>query len=185
MADPVSNEASWWRDAMKDRSAFVVLGDLLRAVPADEVAVTGPEDYWQKIRDRAATIAAEGAQPLLLVQNEFHPRWLYDWRWGRIDARSPERPHDLQVSQHKDQDSAYLFHMNATAVYQTPIHDKVSYLLPANLFRELRFTKHANGLPVDVQWVQDPQDAERGTIAASFAREVSAGDGRVLRVRYA
>jgi hypothetical protein len=33
--------------------------------------------------------------------------------------------------------------------------------------------------------VQDPQDGEHGTIAASFAREVSVGDGGVLRVRYA
>ncbi len=185
MAEPVSNEVSWWRDTMKDRSAFMVLDDVLRAAPADEIAVTGPEDYWHKIRDRAAAIAAEGAEPILLVQSEFHPRWLYDWRWGRIDARSPKRPADLQVSQHDGQDSAYLFHMNAIAVYQAPIRDKLSYLLPANLFRELRFTKYATGLPVDVQWVQDPQDAEHGTIAASFARDVSVGDGRVLRVRYA
>jgi hypothetical protein len=120
MADPVSNEAAWWRDEMKDRSAFMVLDDVLRVAIADEVAVTGPEDYWHKIRDRAAVIAAYGAQPILLIQNEFHPRWLYDWRWGRIDTRSPERPYDLQVSQHEGQNSAYLFHMNAIAVYQTP-----------------------------------------------------------------
>lgn len=186
MADPVSNEESWWRETMKERAAFIVLDDVIRSAPSDDIAVISPQDYWHKIRDRAAAIAEGGGRSILLVESEFHPRWLYDWRAGRLDAKSPQRPSNLQISrQDADRDqSAYLFHMNNIAVYRAPVGEKVSYLVPRALFRQLQFTQYGDGLPIDIRWVDDPSDPARGTIAATFAREVTIGEGRVLKVRY-
>jgi hypothetical protein len=185
MADPVSNEAAWWRETMQERAAFIVLDDVIRAAPTDEIAATSPQDYWHKIRDRSASITEGGSRPVLLVQSEFYPRWLYDWRSGRVDAKSPQRPTDLQYSRQDGEQPAYLFHMNNIAVYRAPVGEKVSYLLPRALFRRLQFTRYADGLPVDVQWVDDANDPAHGTIAATFSREVSLGEGRVLKLRYA
>jgi hypothetical protein len=170
---------------MKERSAFIVLDDLIRAAPTDETAVTSPQDYWHKIRDQAAAITVSGARPILLVQGEFHPRWLYDWRSVRLDAKSPQRPADLQYFRQDGEPSAYLFHMNNIAVYRAPVGDKVSYLMPARMFRRLRFTRYGDGLPVDIRWVDDANDPAHGTITATFSREVALGEGRVLKLRYA
>jgi hypothetical protein len=186
MADPVINETDWWRETMKERAAFIVLNDVIWAAPTDEVAATSPQDYWHKLRDRAAAITEGGGRPILLVESEFHPRWLYDWRAGRLDSKSPERPSDLQISrQDADRDqSAYLFHMNNLAVYRAPVGERVSYLIPRALFRTLHFTHYDDGLPVDVRWVDDASDSEHGTITATFAREVTMGEGSVLKLRY-
>jgi hypothetical protein len=186
MADPVSNEGAWWRETMKERAAFIVLDDVIRAAPTDDIAITSPQDYWHKIRDRAAAITEGGGRPILLVQSDFHPRWLYDWRAGRLDSKSPQRPADLQISrQDADQNqSAYLFHMNNIAVYRAPVGDKVSYLIPRALFRRLQFTQYGDGLPIDMRWVDDASDSAHGTITATFARGVTIGQGRVLKLRY-
>ncbi len=185
MADPVSNEIAWWRETMGERAAFIVLDDVIRAAPTEEIAAISAEDYWHKIRDRAAAITANGARPILLVQSEFRPRWLYDWQSGRLDAKSPQRPADLRYSRQEGEPSAYLFHMNTIAVYRAPVGEKVSYLMPAAIFRRLQFTRYGDGLPVDIRWVDDANDPAHGTIAATFSREVTLGEGRVLKVRYA
>ena len=75
--------------------------------------------------------------------------------------------------------------MNNIVVYRAPVEEKLSYLMPATIFRRLQFTRYGDGLPVDVQWIDDENDPAHGTITATFSREVQLGAGRVLKIRYA
>lgn len=183
MADPVSNETSWWRETLKSRVASVVLSDVIRTAASDEIAVLGPENYWQQLRDRALQIGQSGAQPILIVQSEFRPRWLYDWRMARVAGTNP-KPDDLQISRRAGGAPSYLFHMNDIAVYHARAREKISYLMPSTLLNRLQFTRYGNGFPVEIQWIEKPNDTEHGTITATFSREVSTGEGRILKIRY-
>lgn len=183
MADPVSSETSWWRETLNARVASIVFSDVLGAAESEEIAVVGPEDYWQQLRDRAVQIGESGARPILVVQSEFRPRWLYDWRMSRVDGNNP-KPDDLQIARRTNEESAYLFHMNNIAVYHARVEEKICYLMPSSLLDRLQFTRYANGLPVEIQWVEKLGDATHASIAATFGRQVSIGEGRILKIRY-
>jgi hypothetical protein len=185
MADPVSNEESWWQEAMSDRVAYVVLKDLMRTIAIDEVAVGTPDEYWAHVRDHALAMNTQAGEAILLVESEFYPRWLHDWRWGRLDPRTTERPADLSIRRSEELSSeAYLFHMNSVAVYTAPVERNSSYLLQTSLLREVRFTKFPNGLFVDVQFEPDPGNDTKGSLLARFGRQVSVGQGRAIRLRF-
>lgn len=185
MADPVSNEATWWGETMRERAAFVVLDGVLRKSPTDEIGVASALEFWSQLRERAAAVAAARAVPILLVQSEFRPRWLYDWFADRVSPDTPPRPQDLRMTRQQNPSPAYLFHMNGIAVYRAPVGAKVCYLLPDTLFDRIQFTRYPSGLPVDVRWEDNKDQPLKGTLAATFCRHVSAGDGQVCRMRLA
>ena len=185
MADIAANEESWWAETMKDQVAAVVLSDVLQRAAIEEVVVSTPEDYWAKIRGSAPEFSSGNREALLLVESEFDPRWLHDWRWGRFDPQSFAKPDDLVISQTGRKPSAgYLFHMNSIAVYRAPVGRNASLLLTSTIFRKLEFTKFGSGLPVEVDFVPDDANAARGTIAVKYARRALVGDLGVLRIRF-
>ena len=185
MTQPVANETNFWRDVINEKVAEVVLYDMVQTAPKHEVRADTPETYWKVLRDEAAQIEQVGGTPILLVRNDIFPRWLSDWRWGRVFSRSAPRPPDMRIWQSDQRGiDGYLFNMNAIATFSAPVLSTRSYLLPAEMLKRVEFTKYPSERPLDVRFEEnDPPDL-RGTLIFEFRRSVTLGNGRVLVLNF-
>jgi hypothetical protein len=184
MAQPVSNEASYWRDHVRDAAAGVALSDLLRAARVEEIEARTPLAWWDAVRQEASSIRNSGGKPLLLISSTVEPSWLYDWIWDRNRASVP-CPEDLRLWEDPEVSrEGYELNLNDIEAYQAMVEDSASYLLPASLLRKIEFSVNRDGLPVDATFEADPVDPWRGKLNVSWRRRLTLGDGKIVCIRH-
>jgi hypothetical protein len=183
MAQSVSNEAEWWRDAMSGQVAAVVWWDVVSKTRFQEIEGRTPEEFWHAVRDGSARIREAGHDPILVISNAADPQWLSDWRWPHRE-NSASKPADLVITRDEGQVEGYEFTMNGTPVYRGQTAFGTVYLLPAQLMRRLRYHDYGNGLPVSLRFEPDIGNPWRGTMHATFQREVELGDGEAYKIRW-
>jgi hypothetical protein len=183
MAQAVVNEEDWWQDAMSGRVAAVIWWDAVGKANFQDIEGRTAEEFWNAVRDGSARIREAGHDPLLVIDNVTDPEWLWDWRWPHRQGGTP-KPMDLVITREEGQVEEYEFTMNGTRVYRAQTAFGVAYLIPSQLLRRLRFHDYGDGLPVSLRFEQDAADPWRGTMHASFQREVELGDVEAYRIRW-
>lgn len=183
MAVAVSNEEEWWRDSMSQKVAEVVWEDVLRAAKFEDVAGPTPETFWAAVRDGSARIQSAGYDPILIVGYGLEPPWLRGWRWPN-NGDSQRKPADLVITQDASSAEGYVFSMNSTPVYQARTAYGVAYLVPAQLLERLRYHDYGNDLAIATEFEPDADNQWRGTMCATFQREVSLADLAAFRIRF-
>lgn len=183
MAQAVTNEEEWWRNAMSSQVAAVVWWDVVKNTEFQEVEGRTPEEFWSVVRDGSTRIREEGHDPVLVIGNVVDPEWLSDWRWPYRPGGAP-KPADLVITREESEVEGYEFTMNGTPVYRAQTDYGVAYLIPAQLLLELRYHEYGAGQPVSLQFKPDVENPWRGTIHASFQRYVELGNLDAYRIRW-
>lgn len=169
MSDPVSNESSFWADAMKRQVAVVILSDVLRKSDFQTIIAPTAEAFWEALQRAEEALRSEGLKPILIVPGSSEPSWLFDWSW----KTNPEvwRPKNLRVWRKEDMPDGYLFNLNDTEVFGDMVRPGRCYVIAREQFERVRFTNFQN-VPVFVEFDQDTSDAWKGTLKLAFEREV-------------
>lgn len=183
MAQVVVNEDDWWRDVMSRQAAHVVWRDVLHAATFQDVDGRSPDEFWSAVRDGSSRMREAGQDPVLVVSSTSDPSWLLDWRWQRRTDQAA-KPADLVITFEPGQAEAYEFSMNGTRVYRGQTVYGAAYLVPRQLLQRVRYHDYGDGLSVSLAFETDPEDPWRGTMHASFQREVDLGPGEIYRIRY-
>lgn len=185
MAQPVSNERSWWRDVMRDQVGNIVWRDVLNAMPFEAIQGQTPEAFWQAVKSAGDRIRATGGYPILVISSVVEPRWLNDWRW-REQAGGVRKPDDLTLNRDpKHTGAGYEFSMNDIPVYRAATFHGEAYVVPRALFTRVRFHDYGHDTPVAVSFEDDPNDSWRGTLKVEYQRDVQLGDGTAFRIVFA
>lgn len=183
MAQAVSNEKDWWRDAVSSKAADVVWWDVVSKARFRDLAGQTPDEFWSAIRDGSARMRNAGLDPILVVANTSDPEWLADWRWSRREGGTA-KPVDLVVTHDDVQVDAYQFTMNGTPVYEAEVTYGVAYLVPAQLFSRLRYHDFGGGGPVSMRFEPDTENPWSGSLAAIFQRNVELKNVEAYRIRW-
>ncbi|BBB12247.1 hypothetical protein [Sphingopyxis sp. FD7] len=183
MAQAVVNEEEWWRDAMSGQVAAVVWWDVVCKADFQEIEGRTADEFWNAVRDGSVRIREAGHDPLLVIGNVTDPQWLLDWLWPHRQGSAP-KPADLVITRQEGQVEGYEFTMNDTPVYRAQTAYGAAYLLPAQLLRRLRYHDYGDGLPVSLRFEPDAENPWRGTMHASFQREVELSDVEAYRIRW-
>ena len=166
---PVSNEHEFWADVMKQRSATIVMRDLLQSIYPVEVLAPTAEAFWNGVQVAASAIRDAGQNPILIVASQSEPSWLIDWRWPHDEGAW--RPKNLRIAQAENQPNGYLFHLNDLPVFFAPINRDCAYLLAKELLHIVQFTEF-DGLPTQVEFEHEKENRRKGTIKLKFSRNV-------------
>lgn len=169
-AQPVSNEESYWQNAMKLRVSASVLWDVLRACEFKDLTTLTPQRFWESLEQSAEEIASQGANPILLVPSRADPRWVFDWSWGS----NPDlwKPENLNIWREESKDDAYVFHLNDLPVYIAPISSGTAYMMAQEVFDAVQFSER-EGKAVLVTFEDDENDPWKGELHLKFGRSVS------------
>lgn len=184
MAQVVINEDDWWRDVMSRQVAHVVWRDVLHFATFQDVDGRSPDEFWSAVRDGSTRMRDAGQDPVLVVSSTSDPSWLLDWRW-QSRANRTAKPADLVITFEPGQVEAYEFSMNGTPVYRGQTVYGAAYLVPRQLLQRVHYHDYGDGLSVSASFETDPEDPWRGTVHASFQREVDLAPGDIYRIRYA
>ncbi|WP_417614172.1 hypothetical protein [Parasphingorhabdus sp.] len=184
MGHTVINEDDWWRDTMSERIASIVWMDSVRCANFQELAGRNPEDFWRAVRDGSARIRENGNDPVLVVTNTAHPKWLDDWRWpyGEDNVSKPE---DLVITHLPDQVDGYAFSMNDIPVFEAPSPYGQAFLFPTQMLAQLRYHDYGDGVPLNLEFQENKDDPWKGTTAATFQRSVELANLEAFSIRFA
>jgi hypothetical protein len=80
---------------------------------------------------------------------------------------------------------AYELHLNDIPVFRGRVEQSCSYVVPESLFRRIEFTKYPSGHAVPIEVEDHPSnDPWKAVLKATFARRVTIGDGKIVRIRF-
>ncbi len=184
MAESVSNEEDWWRDALSGQVASVVWQDVLRKAKFQEIEGRTPDQFWSAVREGSGKIREAGNDPLLVISNVRDPEWLSDWRWPHHPGGVP-KPADLIITTAEQGVENYEFTMNDTPVYSAQTAFGAVYLIPSQLLHRLRYHDYGDGQPVSLRFEPNTENPWFGTMHASFQRDVELGDVEGFLIRWA
>lgn len=181
-AQPVSNEESYWQNAMRLRVASVILFDVLRQSEFTEIAAPDPERFWQALEQGVAAVRAAGAQPILIVPGRADPEWLSEWAWDQDPG--VWRPETLNIWREESDDEAYVFHINDLPVYVAPLPSGAAYILVDEVFQAARF-REQDGRMLEVEFHGNENDAWTGELHLKFERGVDINQAsEMFKLRY-
>ena len=184
MGHTIINEDEWWRDAMSERIANTVWMDSVKRANFQELDGRNPEDFWRAVRDGSTRIRENGYNPILVVTNTAHPKWLDDWRWP-YRADPVPKPDELVITNLPDQDDGYAFSMNDIPVFEAPSPYGQAFLFPAQMFAQLRYHDYGDGVPLHLEFQENKDDPWKGTTAATFQRSVELANLEAFSIRFA
>jgi len=186
MAQPVSNEESWWAETMRDYVGAVVLESFISSAPVEDKHADTPEAWWEAVSSAAELIELAGSKPMVIVASLVDPIWLNDWTWNVPNQGRPPRPHNLKVwRSDSDLGPSYELHLNDIPVFRGHIEPTCSYVIPESLFNRVEFTKYPSGQTVLIEVQDHPSnDPWKTILKATFARRVTIGNGKILRIRF-
>lgn len=183
MGNIVVNEDEWWRDLMSERVATIIWSTILRDAKFQELRGQTAEEFWRAVRDGSARIREAGNDPVLVVASTSHPKWLSDWRWPRPNITA--KPDDLVITEALDQAEGYAFSMNDTPVFEAPSLSGVAFLFPAQMLTRLRYHDYGDGVPLALEFTESEDDRWKGTMSATFQRDVELANLTGYRIRFA
>lgn len=184
MGNIVVNEDEWWRNVMSERVASIVWSTLVRDAKFKELQGHNPEEFWRAVRECSTRIREAGNDPVLVVASTAHPKWLNDWRWPHGPDRT-DKPDDLVITEALDQADGYAFSMNDTPVFEAPLPYGHAVLFPAQMLARLRYHDYGDGVPFALEFVESEDDRWRGTMSATFQRDVELANLEGYRIRFA
>jgi hypothetical protein len=84
-----------------------------------------------------------------------------------------------------DMGPAYELHLNDIPVFRGRVEQSCSYVVPESLFRRIEFTKYPSGHAVPIEVKDHPSnDPWKAVLKATFARRVTIGDRKIVRIRF-
>jgi len=184
MGNIVVNEDEWWQEVMSERVASIVWSTILRDAQFQELQGQTPEEFWRAVRDGSARIREAGNDPVLVIASTAHPKWLNDWRW----PHGPDitaKPDDLVITEAPDQVEGYAFSMNDTPVFEAPSLYGQAFLFPAQMLARLRYHDYGDGVPLALEFTESKDDRWKGTMSATFQRNVELANLEGYRIRFA
>ncbi len=184
MAQAAINEDGWWRDVTSRAVAQTVWHDVLQNAGFQDVDGRSPEEFWIAVRDGSTRMREAGQNPILVVASTSNPSWLLDWRWPHRPDHVP-KPADLVITSDVGQVEEYEFSMNGTPVYRGQTVFGVAYLLPRQLLERVRYRDYGEGISVSMSFETDAEDPWRGTMSATFQRQVDLAAVEAYRIRFA
>jgi hypothetical protein len=147
MANIAINEDENFSSIIKNHIASFVMSEILNVSNIKNVDVYTADNYWNELK-KAVKIIEEKSTPVLLIESQTQPRWIWDWSHISGEDRH-NRPDDLQIKKrNKENFSNYIMNLNNIPVCQAPVPSGSSYLVPLNIFKKLSFTKYNNELPI-------------------------------------
>ena len=184
MAQPISNETSWWGETMSRSVAGVVWRDVLQNTPFEMREATTAESFWHTVRDTSAALRGIGEEPLLVTGGAAGPQWLRDWRSHSLGA-DLSRPADLTINREPNQPDGYEFSMNEVPVFRAQTFYGEAYLIPKSLLKRVMYHDFGDGLSVAVRFEEDAHNESQGTLVAEFQHGVELGNVTAYRIVYA
>ncbi|WP_291205108.1 hypothetical protein [Hyphomonas sp.] len=184
MAQPVSNEESWWSATMRDQVASIIWRDVLQATPFETLIGTSPEEFWSVVKNGANNIRGAGGEPILVISSSMEPRWLHEWRWAEF-REGYKRPEDLTVHRENNEEPGYEFSLNDIRVYRAACYRGECYLLSRTMLEKVRFRDFGDGSQVKVDFESDASDPWRGSLTVKYQRAVQIGRTQSYRIRHA
>lgn len=184
MGHIVVNEDEWWRAIMSERVASIVWSDALKAAKFQEVNGLAPEEFWRAVRDGSTRIREAGNDPVLVIASTAHPKWLSDWRWPH-GSNVTAKPDDLVITEAPDQVEGYAFSMNDTPVFEAPSLYGQAFLFPAQMLARLRYHDYGDAVPLSLEFTESENDRWKGTMSATFQRDVELANLGGYRIRFA
>lgn len=184
MAQPVSNEESWWGETMRDQVANIIWRDVLQSTAFETLIGISPDEFWSAVKNAANNIRGAGGEPILVISSSMEPRWLHEWRWAEL-REGYKRPDDLTVHREDVDEPGYEFSLNDIRVYRAACYRGECYLLSRTMFERVRFHDFGDGSPVKVSFENDQSDPWRGTLTVKYQRAVQLGRTQSYRIRHA
>ena len=186
LSAPVSNEKSWWSEAMRQNVAGVVLENIIDTAEVEEVRADTPETWWSTIKVAVSKIEEMNDKAILIVSGIIAPHWLGEWTWNVPIEGQSQRPNDLNMRRlDNGKRQGYELNLNEIEVYRAPIEDTCSYLIPASLLRCIEFTEYKENQLVLIEFGDDATDPWKGVLKATFAHRITLGDGKITKIRFA
>lgn len=114
------NEAEFFATSFADAFSKNVFALVYRRCDTRTEPAATPEHYWKALMKEAGRLKVAGLSPILLVDNQTRPDWLWDWRYSTIE---PEywRPTDLNVHYLENKCNGYVCNLNFIEVYEAPL----------------------------------------------------------------
>lgn len=184
MGNIVVNEDEWWREVMSEQVASIVWADVRRNTKFQDVEGRTAEEFWRAVRDGSARIREAGNDPVLVIASTAHPKWLNDWRWP-YGPDITVKPDDLVITEALDQAEGYAFSINYTPVFEAPSLYGQAILFPAQMLARLRYHDYGDGVPLSLEFTESEEDSWKGTMSATFQRNVEIANLEGYRIRFA
>lgn len=184
MDQRASNEAEYFSETLARQVAVVVLSDVLRQCSLKEIVTPDASAYWYALKVEAARLAAEGATPILLLDNATRPDWVWDWQHSDYGADF-KRPEDLQVHRAEGRGPGYVCDFNQLEVYVAPLPAGQSLILAKETFDRVIFTKYSESRFVEVVAAELPDKKNFVDLKLTFSRHVQIGKTEGVRLVYA
>jgi len=183
MAQAMTDETDWWKNAVADRAAAAVWREVLKNANFQEIDGRTPEAFWHAVRDGSARIRREGNQPFLVISEVTQPEWLDEWSLPYLEGSVP-KPTDLVITREERRVEGYAFNMNDTPVYYAEPADGVAYLVPAQLLSSVRYHDFGEGQPICLRFVTDTANPWQGTMHATFQCAVELSELKGYRIKW-
>ena len=146
------NEQEWYEMTTRDAVSGSIMREVITKTDFQVVDTATPQTYWEELKRLAQTIRDRKLTPILLLENQNSPKWVWDWafehRYGRAwvpsDLRAAvDRPHEQQ--------HGYRFTLNEVPAYQVPMPPGASILLPREYFKSITFREYGQKRYVSVE----------------------------------
>lgn len=157
MDHPIGNVGQVIAEGIANYVPARVLGDVIAKLLKRTLIIDDAEKYWGAIKEEAARILEKSQTPLLLVAIEDTPKWILDWIWPTGSEDEIARPLDMARSDSQENHSRYyMAHLNEIGVYRVAIARGASFILPKEVFKEVRFRRFPNGQFLEPSY--EPED---------------------------
>lgn len=174
--DHIHYPNDWHNSAVADRLYPYLIIDIFNEAKKHnlltEITVNNEQEYANKLIELGTLLKSEGFTPLLIAETFRTPTWLGEWdnaTWRR-DISLPE---GISIeSKEKRQRSGYISHINDMPLYDGRALTGGTLLLPTEILKKVKFRQLDNGLPVEVTFIEDPNDPWHGSLNYHWERAV-------------
>ncbi|WP_367345388.1 hypothetical protein [Stenotrophomonas bentonitica] len=175
------NEAQYWGALVTDFVGAVLMNDVLQRAGVREVVADDAHAYWDQFKLGVATYVGLGMSPVLILDNQTRPDWVWDWMHPGDDDR---RPADFRFRRREGQGEAYVGHFNDVPVYAGRIKPGRSLLLPLECFGNVKFKVDAQGSRLRVDVVREDESGQLADVRLSFSRAVEGAVVEAVSLMY-
>jgi len=174
LAQRALNEEEWFARIMRKHVSVVVLREVLAKLNKTHQVAHGPAAYWTVLKRYGAQMQREHLTGALVVYSLSSPPWLADWtrKYGRNEALVPV---DLELSRTAQFEpiDGYLGDIGGIALFQAPVAQGESYLIPLQALKELTFTRFDERRYVQVRADDVEDHADRVDLRLTWQRSMT------------
>ena len=184
MAQLASNEEEWFGEMIRDHVAASILMQAINQQETYEKDGSSPHKYWNHMKRYASEAKRNNRNVILIIENRTVPKWIYDWT-DTYRENSVDTPTDLKSWRNLDLESeSYLGNLNDIAVYQASIPSGVSYLLTAESFKSVSFTRLENGSYVHIEALPSSGDSASINLSLKWWFSLDLDEYPIIKLNY-